>query len=332
MTIKFEAILKKEFYVHLVFWSLYILYPLLNYIGDPYAFLQWKTINSNTIFTIAFAYTCYYYLFSLKNKNRMAYLFLFTVVMTLLGTLFSEFLLKKMVHQIDNYSFWMHCLATLGDYFLVGLLFLSFYYIKKNHQLDKEKRIAEINSLKAQINPHFLLNTLNTLYSYALEHNEKTTDLILKLSDNFKYVLYEGQKSKVSVVKDLNHIKDFIGINELRWNDKIDIILKSNIDDENQQISALLIITFIENAIKYTSKLKGNHHKIEIEYLVNNNILTFSCKNAFNKNYILSEDWAKTGIGLKNVRRRLDLIYSNQYQLNITDENSVFNVHLILHL
>lgn len=332
MNIKFEDILKKEMYLHLLFWCLYIMYPLLNYIGDSYVFLQFKTFNSNTLFTIIFAYGCYFYLFPLRSKYKVFIIIFFTILMALLGTLFSEFLIMKMIYQIEKYSFFTHFLSTLGDCVFVGILFLSFYHIKKNYQLDKEKRIAEINSLKAQINPHFLLNTLNSIYAYSLENNEKTSELILKLSDNFKYILHEGQKYKVSVTNDLEHIKDFIEINNLRWHDKMSINLKSNIDDELQQISPLLLITFIENAIKYSSKLKGNHHKIDIEYLVKNKKLTFFCKNSFNENYKLSEEWSKSGIGLKNVQKRLDLIYSNQYQLDITKNNSIFKVHLILHL
>ena len=129
------------------------------------------------------------------------------------------------------------------------------------------------------------MNTLNSIYAYTLEGNKKAPELILKLSDNFKYVLHEGQKNIVSITDDLKHIKDFIEINKLRWGEKNDVIFKDNVDNNQLQIAPLLLITFVENAIKYTSKLKGNHHKIEIEYLENNNIFHFSCKNSFDKNY-----------------------------------------------
>jgi sensor histidine kinase YesM len=332
MNIKFEGILKKEKYLHLLFWSLYIAFPLLNYAGDKYAILQWKTSNSNILLVIVYAYVCYYYLFSLKSKNKILVILVFTILMTILGTFFSMFIIKTMIYQIDDYSFWMHSLGILGDYFFIGILFLSFYYIKRNYHLDNEKKIAEINSLKGQINPHFLLNTLNSIYAYTLEGNKKASELILKLSDNFKYVLYQGQKNKVSILEDLEHINDFLEINRLRWGEKIDIIFTHEIKNRDLQITPLLLITFVENAVKYTSKLKGNHHKIEIGYLEKNNVLTFSCKNSFDRNYKLSNKWEESGIGLTNSKKRLDLIYKNQYKLNIENDNATFNVRLILEL
>jgi sensor histidine kinase YesM len=332
MNIKFEDILKKEVYLHLLFWSLYVAFPLLNYAGDIYAIVRWKTSNSNILLTIVYAYVCYYYLFSLKHKNKVFILIAFTTIMTVLGTFFSEFLIRKIIYQIDNYSFWIHSLGILGDYFSIGILFLSFYHIKKNHQLDNEKKIAEISSLKAQINPHFLLNTLNSIYAYTLEGNKKAPELILKLSDNFKYVLHEGQKNKVSILNDVDHIKDFIEINRLRWGDKIDITFINEIENQELQITPLLLITFVENAIKYSSKLKGNHHKIEIEYLTQNNKLTFSCKNSFDKDYKLSKQWEESGIGLTNTKKRLNLIYKNEYKLLIINKDTTFNVHLTLEL
>jgi LytS/YehU family sensor histidine kinase len=331
MNIKFEEILKREVYLHLLFWCLYITFPLLNYTGKPFAIEQWGVNNSNILLDIIYVYVCYCYLFSIK-RNKVIILLLFTAGMTVIGTYLSEFVIMKIIYQLDNYSFWTHSLGILGEYFFIGILFLSFYSIKKNHQLDQEKKIAEINNLKAQINPHFLLNTLNSIYAYSLEGNKKAPELILKLSDNFKYVLYEGQKNKVSLLNDLNHIKDFIEINRLRWGDKVEFVFTNEIENEDLQVSPLLLITFVENAVKYTSKLKGNHHKIEIEYLEKNNRLTFSCKNSFDKNYKLSDQWEESGIGLTNTKKRLDLMYQNQYQLNITDEDSIFNVHLTLEL
>jgi sensor histidine kinase YesM len=176
------------------------------------------------------------------------------------------------------------------------------------------------------------LNTLNSIYAYSLEGNRKASELILKLSDNFKYVLHEGLMNKVSIVNDLEHIKDFIEINRLRWGDKIEFVFTNEIENKKLQIAPLLLITFVENAVKYTSKLKGNHHTIEIEYLVKSNMLTFSSKNSFDKNYKLSDQWEESGIGLSNTKKRLDLMYKNQYELNIEMHDNIFTVHLSLEL
>ena len=333
LKIKIEDILKREAYLHVLFWLLFILFPLVKYSGDEYIIVQWKSSNSNIFLTIIFAYICYCYLFKLRNKNKFLLLILFTLIMTVLGTFFSEIILKMIVYQLNKYSFWRHSLGIFGEYFFIGILFFCFYSIKRNYHLDNQRKIAEVNSLKAQINPHFLLNTLNSIYAYSLEGSRKASELILKLSDNFKYILHEGQKSKVAITSDIEHIKDFIEINTLRWGNKIDFKFNEQIENYKLQITPLILITFVENAVKYTSKLKGDYHKIEIEYVIDaNNILSFSCRNPFDINYKLSEEWEESGIGLANAKSRLELIYKDKYKLMISDKEAIFVVNLKIEL
>ncbi len=331
-TFSFEKLFAKEPYIHITFWCLYIVYPLLQYAGNQYIELQWWSSNSNLPLIVVYAYASYLYLFPARLKYKVGLVIGFTIAMTVIGLLFSKFVLHLKVYQLDNYSYWRHGLGILSDYVFVGLVFFSFYSLKRSFKLHNERKIAELSSLRAQINPHFLFNTLNSIYAYSLQGDNRANELLLKLADNFKYILKEGQQESVSVANDYEHIEDYINIHRIRWGKKLDFKIKHAIDEPNQTIASLLLISFVENAIKYTSKLEGDGHKITIDYIVENGTLLFYCKNPFNNNYELSPEWEKSGIGLKNAQSRLALIYPNRHHLEVSDTDSIFNVRLSITL
>ncbi|WP_420573437.1 sensor histidine kinase [Kordia sp.] len=328
---RIENIIKKEVYLHLIFWTLYISYPLLKYTESNYIFIQWITSNSNVPLLLATVYICYYFFFSWRNTYKIPVLLLFFLLMTILGVLFSEYILSLYIYHLENYSYKKHAFGVLGEYILVCLIFYSFYSFKKSYILSNHLRIAELKNLKSQINPHFLFNTLNNIYAYTLTNDAKASELILKLSDNFKYVLNEGKKEKVSIQLDWEHIKDYIYINSLRWEDKITFDVSEDITNNNVLISPLILLTFVENAVKYTSKLKGKN-KIAIGLKVSDEKLFFSCVNPYNNAYELTDDWKSSGIGLNNTKKRLALLYPNQHELKIDDQNNQFTVTLKLSL
>ena len=333
LNVKFSYVLKREVYLHIFFWLFYICYPLLKYFDDKYVTAQFLANNSNIVLVFLFVYVCYLYIFPFKIRNKIIVLIIFIVLMTVFGVITSKVILKLLIYQINNYSYLIHALGILGEYLFVGLLFFCFYTIKRNYFLEKENNKAELSSLRSQINPHFLFNTLNSIYSYSLEgDNPKASLLILKLSDNFKYVLYKGQTTKVTVNEDLNHIKDYIELQKLRWQDKIEFKLNDKIDNKDLKITPLIIITFVENAVKYTSKLKGKYHCIKVDYIISNNTLKFKCINQFDKSYLLSNLWKESGIGLINTKRRLDLLYNNKYTLDIKKTDTEFKIDLTIEL
>lgn len=329
ISFRIENILKKEIYLHIIFWGLYITYPLLKHTDSNYILVQWITANSNIVLLLITVYACYYFFFSWRNRYRIPVLLLFFVLMTVLGVLFSEYILNLYIYHLDGYSYKTHALGIVSEYILVCLIFYSFYSFKKAYNLSNHLRIAELKNLKSQINPHFLFNTLNNIYAYTLTNDKKASELILKLSDNFKYVLHEGKKEKVSIAIDWQHIKDYMYMNSLRWEDKIIFEVDEEIKNENVLISPLILITFVENAVKYTSKLKGEN-KVSIRLKVSDKELFFTCENPYNAEYVLTDDWKSSGIGLKNTKKRLELLYPNQHELKIEDRKDQFKVTLKL--
>jgi LytS/YehU family sensor histidine kinase len=204
-------------------------------------------------------------------------------------------------------------------------LLLKWYnesYIAK--QVIAQQRSAELDYLKAQINPHFLFNTLNNLYGLSLESNKRVPDLILKLSDVLSYSLYESSKNSVNLENEISLIKNFVDLEKERYDGRIKIHWAINVDKNRQaEIAPLLLIPFVENAFKHGAMNTTHQTEIIIKLLLKNNILTFEVINDINYNDNPIEE-SKSGLGLENLKRRLELVYSNSFTLNSKVEDSKY--------
>jgi len=199
--------------------------------------------------------------------------------------------------------------------------------------LEKEKQKAkvELKALKAQINPHFFFNTLNSIYSMALDKDERLPGTVLQLSDLMRYFLYGSRDNFIPLEKDLTVVKEYIALQKLRSNAQLDIETKISGEIGDQQIAPLLLITFLENAFKHGAKGSTENTFIKLTINVEKDKLNFTVEN--NKGYI---DEVKTGdhngLGLENVKRQLELLYPGKHLLNIKDEHDRFTVALQLSL
>jgi hypothetical protein len=191
---------------------------------------------------------------------------------------------------------------------------------------EADKAQAELSFLKAQINPHFLFNTLNNIYSLAITKNEKTADSIMKLSNIMRYVTDDVSQHFVPLQLEVDCITDFIELQRLRLSKKItvDFIIKGKL--ENKTIVPLILITFVENVFKYGI---SNHENatITIQLVADERSITFYCHN---KIFNPASTPQRTGIGIVNAKKRLNHLYPNKHLLNITNENGFFSVELIL--
>lgn len=198
---------------------------------------------------------------------------------------------------------------------------------RKRQEIETEKLATELSFLKTQINPHFLFNTLNNIYSLAMVKSEATADAVLKLSSIMRYVLTETKNDTVPLDKEIAFVKHYIELQKVRLTDKvsIELIISGNTDSKN--IAPLVLIPFIENAFKYGISTK-EISKIYFGIVCNDNSICFTAKNnIINKQNGNGEN---TGIGLKNTKRRLELLYPAKHTLTVTEENNQFMVHLIL--
>ncbi len=197
----------------------------------------------------------------------------------------------------------------------------------KNKVLESELKlkVQELNYLKNQINPHFLFNSLNTLYGLALTKAIETPDAIVRLSNFLDYVLYKAETGLVSFEEELNHIRDYIELEKMRFGEDVDVHLKLEGELSKVTVPPMLFIPFVENAFKH-GHIVNDKLSVSIRFSVADNILTFEINNT--SMISVEEENDSKGIGIKNTRKRLDLLYRSNYDLSIADEMNSFKVKL----
>ncbi|WP_282015857.1 sensor histidine kinase [Marinifilum flexuosum] len=198
--------------------------------------------------------------------------------------------------------------------------------------IEREKLEAELKALKAQINPHFLFNTLNNLYSLTLDKSDKAPNLVLKLSDMMRYILYECNDRYVFVDKELDFIKNYLDLQKIRLDDTIPVSINVKGSASQNKIAPLLFEPLIENAFKHGSYGKNNNGFVNILFnFEEKDRMELSIENRFDDKWQDEERKAK-GIGIKNVTRRLELLYPDKHDLNISKQDDLFKVNLQIDL
>jgi len=193
-------------------------------------------------------------------------------------------------------------------------------------QAEADKASAELSFLKAQINPHFLFNTLNNIYTLAVIKDDNAPDSIMKLSNIMRYVTDDATADFVPLQNEIDCINDYIELQRLRLGEKTHVDLEMLGETDDKKIAPLILMTFIENVFKYgISKNKAS--VITIKIAVNENSISFFCQNSL---FPKKEEKQRTGIGLTNTRQRLAYLYPEKYLLSINTENDLYTVKLIL--
>lgn len=211
-----------------------------------------------------------------------------------------------------------------------GFIRLAHSFIRNLNEkkaLENANLNAEVNFLKSQINPHFLFNTLNSIYAQAHSKSDNTEFSILKLSELLRYVLYDSGDDKVPLSKDIEYINNYIALQRLRLSDRISLHYAVSGNMEGVTIAPLLLISFIENAFKHgISYTQPSSTHIDISIF--ETTLTLCVTNPI----VEKDSFAPGGLGLKNVKRRLELLYPDRHQLEIRRDNNLHTVNLKLEL
>jgi len=194
---------------------------------------------------------------------------------------------------------------------------------KRLVELEHENLEQQLEYLRYQINPHFFMNTLNNIHALVDINPEKAKDTILELSKMMRFVLYEGNKQGVSLSREMDFIRHYVTLMQLRYTDKVRITLDLPTEVPDRQIPPLILITFIENAFKHGVSYQHESF-IEARVIVEGERLQFMCRNS--KSEKSNEE--KGGVGLANVRKRLNLLYGNHYALGIHNDADVYSVEL----
>jgi len=339
----FDHALQIRWVNHLIYWVLFVLIGsfIFSYQQNfPYIFYL---LNLLVHLPVLMLYT-YFVIYRLVPKFLLRSRYFSFFGLLAVSTIFAT-LLKLYVSKNIYYSLFIpkalhpHEWFTL-DSFLINLLwiigptvlFAMFKYYKnwiKSQDISNEterKRLAtELQVLKGQLNPHFLFNTLNNIYSLALSKSDRTAVVIEKMSDMFRFILYECNAIEVPVSKELKLIDDYIELEQLRYSDRLSIQFKKEIDNPYHLIPPMLLYSFVENCFKHGSSHDPDTPWIRISLQVRKNILTFETRNSIPKKV---KQIHTEGLGFLNGKRRLELIYPTNHRLTFLEENNEFFVRL----
>lgn len=338
--------IQKERKLHLLLWLfiIYIYYVHLDY-NAPYLirFTDFSILNNTTaIIFVSVFYFHYLYIMPQVMKS-------FTWKKVFLGWLSSYLfflVIRAFIEQgvilwiwgVQNYYPGTPVLFYIFDnlYFsLIPILsstitFIIIYLIRSlqlNQIIKQEKNEVELRFLKSQINPHFVFNTLNNIYSLVYQKSEQALPAIDKLSQLMRYMTYETDTDHIELQKEINYIQDFIDLEKMRIAGQTHIILDIDIENPSLLIPPLLLLPFIENGFKH-GILTDQEHPFTIAIKQHNNLLEIDTQNKTN-NYNKDKT---SGIGLANIHKRLDLQFPNKHTLNITEEENIFTCQLSIEL
>jgi hypothetical protein len=240
--------------------------------------------------------------------------------------------MKPPQHRIGFIDFYQSMLLFAVIWLLSTAIQITSEWLqseKRSKEIEAERLNTELSLLKSQINPHFLFNTLNSIYSLALSKSDMTAEAVIKLSNLMRYVIDDAQHDKVPLHKELDYLRHFVELQKIRMGNNLEVKLEINENENHHFIAPLLLMPFVENAFKYGVSY---HEKsmIEVYVSVNSNKLSLQVKNNVFKNK--NETKETSGIGITNTKQRLQHLYNNSHQLKINQTATTFEVTLNLML
>jgi two-component system LytT family sensor kinase len=339
--IDFKRILK-----HLVFWMAYIFYQLLQQgweNKDVFSFQFYPQLWTNIPIDIALVYFNLYLLMPVFYYKRKYFAYAIILVPLLLfrGILARYFtwliwnnwdkVHNPLVYATENKSFYIPVrilrnaigvFPVIAATMLIKLMDNSFKQEKLLREIEKEKFTAELGLLKAQINPHFLFNTLNSLYALTLKGSEQASKVVLRLSGLMHYMLFEASANKVLLSDEIKYLENYIAIEQIRFAERLELSFQYSGDIEGKCIAPLLLLPFVENAFKHG--IEEDSGWVTINLKVAETRLFLKVQNSC----AVQSKQKVRGTGLSNVGRRLDLIYPGNHKLTINQAAGVFEAEL----
>lgn len=330
---------------HFLFWIVYFIFNFLRFgsINNDY----WYSLKSNLVefpLNILITYFTIYFLiprFIVKKKYLL-------FVLAFAGSLLLYYLLRtSLSYLLVTKDIWPEAqgnqqpftlihvvevmIGTIYVIALVSAIKLAYDWIiekRKNDELQRMQLQTELDFLKTQIQPHFFFNTLNNLYALVIKQSPQAPDVVMKLSEIMQYVLYEVKEPQISLMKSINYLYSYLELEKLRYGDRVQSEIRIEGDIDDVTVPPLIFLPFIENCFKHGIKKEGNI-KVDIDFVVGDKFLYFSVENTLDDD---AEFITKHGIGIENVKRRLELLYGKKHKLKTVESEETFKVLLTLPL
>jgi two-component system, LytTR family, sensor histidine kinase AlgZ len=334
------------FLLHLSFWCFYYSFYTYAFSSRPGREIILPRLLIFSVVQLSFAmlvaYLNYFIFLPrfLKHQKVWRYFLEFVIPFVVLITLrihLQRYMADEYTHHERYFysTFYIVQLSfdTLLITIFVGMLRFAvgwFELESKRKQMENDKLANELKFLKAQINPHFLFNTLNNLYYLAYSHSANTTEVIAKLSQMMRYMIYDSNYPKVALNKEIEYMQNYISLERLRLNNEVPIDFTIEGSTENILVTPLIFITFLENAFKHGVSANTSGSWVRIRFQVTGNEIIYTVENTKLKN--TSPEKEKSGFGLQNLLRRLELSYPGSYHLETNDLPDRYFVQLHLSL
>ena len=317
--------------------------------------LKWlwlRFVNSIFIFLplLAFAYSVIYFLlprlfFNKKNRAITTIIFAGLFIVILWGQYFGGWLVAfnwyhagagrtmpgpdSIINANINIILFNYPIVA-GSAVIIKMMKRSWLKQQETLQIAREKANAELQLLKAQIHPHFLFNTLNNIYFFTLTASQKAPEILTKLTDILRYILYECNQPLVPLVKEFKMIEDYMALERIRYGDRLKMELEISGDHSHKMIPPLLLIPLVENSFKHGASKMLAHPWVNLIITIKEQFLFFLLSNSRPDEIILSQH--NVHIGLNNVKKRLQLLYPAAHELNISESQKSFEVFMKIRL
>jgi LytS/YehU family sensor histidine kinase len=326
-----------------MFWLSYVMVFGLVYgkFGNDYPYYFLESLGM-VPFVMAATYITIYLILPhyLKRQNFFLSFIYFFGALLLICTFQRLFLryindLDIRLDEIYDLSFLSLFLETnfmVGIAMAIKLIKIWMDQQKEKFEFENRSLQSELNLLKAQIHPHFLFNTMNNLYALSLNHSDKASEGIAKVSDLLRSVLYECNEAFIDMKKEVGLIKNYIDLQTLRYDKRLEIDFRIDGEPDGIRIAPMLFISFIENCFKHGSSVDPEDSWIHIFFELSDKQINFVAENSKPQNMHENVAREKGGIGLENVKKRLDILYRDNYQLTITDLVKSYKVELVLNV
>lgn len=329
--------------MHLSFWCVYLSFFIYRVSSFQRGDVDWMRVISVASIQVSFALVIgylNYFLFLprfLADKNGWKYFVQFTLAFAAL------FIVRLLLERYIIGTYFGHADYLYESRFIVQVVVTNLFIViflgmirfavdwfefeTRKRNVENEKLMAELNFLKAQINPHFLFNTLNNLYYLAYSKSPNTAEVIAKLSQMMRYMIYDSNSPLVPLRKEVEYMENYISLERLRLNDQIPINFSVAGDTDRFMITPFIFITFLENAFKHGVSNNNPKAWVKISIALRGDECIYEVENSKIPT-VKPESEEKSGIGLQNVKRRLELSYPDKYELDSQDLPDRYKVRL----
>lgn len=322
--------------VYIIFWTLYSIF----YYGNP----PWRGFLLTILWFIGQASVCYWCIYWLIPQYFLRKRYVVFSLLVTAGLLLASIFITAgliLILRLDRVNIGVPPLKELlfnlmGNFYVVSLvvglksLRDKLQNERRSQLLEKEKTENELRFLKSQMNPHFLFNAINSIYVLIRKDPDFAALTLVKFADMLRYQLYECNAEEIPIEKEISYLDNYIELEKIRKGKIIHTRYEVGSDACNFSIAPLLIIPFVENAFKYVSSCPDRHNFVTIDLNYQDDIFELSVENTVDEDTVMPKEKSWGGIGLENVRRRLELIYKGRHALEISTSNLVYSVLLTI--